>query len=126
MEPTPENVVGVLSMIVWSLITRREREVHRLHSSCGQRGEGGILALLALLLQRTGGVMADEKKKKRVIVLALFGAALLYGDGIITPAVSVLGAVEGVSVIAPSTAAHRRADHDRAAADVVRRAAVRH
>jgi len=102
VEPTPANVIGVLSMIVWSLICVVSVKYIGFILRADNRGEGGILALLALLLQKTGGVLGDEKKKKRVIWLALFGAALLYGDGIITPAVSVLGAVEGVSVIAPS------------------------
>jgi KUP system potassium uptake protein len=102
VDPTPENVLGVLSMIVWSLICVVGIKYVSFILRADNRGEGGILALLALLLQKTGGVVNDEKKKKRVIVLALFGAALLYGDGIITPAVSVLGAMEGVTVIAPS------------------------
>ncbi|MBC7844072.1 MAG: potassium transporter Kup [Gemmatimonadaceae bacterium] len=101
VEPTPANVIGVLSMIVWSLICVVSVKYIGFILRADNRGEGGILALLALLLQKTGGVLQDEKKKKRVIALALFGAALLYGDGIITPAVSVLGAVEGVTVIAP-------------------------
>ena len=101
VEPTPANVIGVLSMIVWSLICVVSVKYIGFILRADNRGEGGILALLALLLQKTGGVLGDEKKKKRVVVLALFGAALLYGDGIITPAVSVLGAVEGVIVIAP-------------------------
>ena len=101
VEPTPANVVGVLSMIVWSLILVVSVKYIGFILRADNRGEGGILALLALLLQKSGGVLGDEKKKKRVVVLALFGAALLYGDGIITPAVSVLGAVEGVVVIAP-------------------------
>ncbi len=100
--PTPANVIGVLSMIVWSLICVVSVKYIGFILRADNRGEGGILALLALLLQKTGGVLADEKKKKRVVALALFGAALLYGDGIITPAVSVLGAVEGVIVIAPA------------------------
>ncbi len=101
VEPTPANVIGVLSMIVWSLICVVSVKYIGFILRADNRGEGGILALLALLLQKTGGVLQDEKKKKRVVALALFGAALLYGDGIITPAVSVLGAVEGVIVIAP-------------------------
>ncbi len=104
VEPTPANVVGVLSLIVWSLILVVSVKYIGFILRADNRGEGGILALLALLLQKTGGMMGagQEKLKKRIIALALFGAALLYGDGIITPAVSVLGAVEGVSVIAPS------------------------
>ncbi len=102
VEPTPANVVGVLSLIVWSLITVVSVKYIGFILRADNRGEGGILALLALLLQKSSGIIDDEKKKKRVIWLALFGAALLYGDGIITPAISVLGAVEGVSVIAPA------------------------
>ena len=102
VEPTPANVVGVLSLIVWSLISVVSVKYIGFILRADNRGEGGILALLALLLQKSSGLINDEKKKKRVIALALFGAALLYGDGIITPAISVLGAVEGVSVIAPA------------------------
>ena len=101
VEPTPANVVGVLSLIVWSLISVVSVKYIGFILRADNRGEGGILALLALLLQKSSGILDDERKKKRVIWLALFGAALLYGDGIITPAISVLGAVEGVIVIAP-------------------------
>jgi len=102
VEPTPENVVGVLSLIVWSLITVVSVKYIGFILRADNRGEGGTLALLALLLQKTGGVLTDERKKRRVIALALFGAALMYGDGIITPAMSVLSAVEGLEVIAPA------------------------
>ncbi len=102
VEPTPENVVGVLSLIVWSLISVVSVKYIGFILRADNRGEGGILALLALLLQKSSGILDNERKKKRVIWLALFGAALLYGDGIITPAISVLGAVEGVSIIAPA------------------------
>ncbi|MCU0625412.1 MAG: potassium uptake protein, partial [Gemmatimonadaceae bacterium] len=114
---TAANVVGVLSLIVWSLILVVSVKYISFIMRADNRGEGGILALLALLLQKGGGIsweqreekeMDDEERARRlrlknlVIVLGLFGAALLYGDGIITPAISVLGAVEGVSVIAPA------------------------
>lgn len=102
VEPTPANVVGVLSLIIWSLITVVSVKYIGFILRADNRGEGGILALLALLLQKSTGIVDDEKKKKRLIWLALFGAALLYGDGIITPAISVLGAVEGVTVISPA------------------------
>ena len=101
VEPTPANVVGVLSLIVWSLICVVSVKYIAFILRADNRGEGGILALLALLLQKSSGVLENETTKKRIIALALFGAALLYGDGIITPAVSVLGAVEGLTVIAP-------------------------
>jgi len=64
------------------------------------RGEGGILALVALILQRTHRD-ADKGRKAVIIVIGLIGAALLYGDGIITPAISVLGATEGLAVVNP-------------------------
>ena len=101
VEPTTANVIGVLSLIVWSLISVVSVKYIGFILRADNRGEGGILALLALLLQKSSGILDNERKKKRVIWLALFGAALLYGDGIITPAISVLGAVEGLTVIAP-------------------------
>ena len=66
-------------------------------------GEGGILALLALILQKQRRD-ADTFRRKTIIALGLIGAALLYGDGVITPAISVLSAVEGLEVVAPSSA----------------------
>src|SRR5436305_13361244 len=63
-------------------------------------GEGGILALLALILQKQRRD-ADSLRRKIIIALGLIGAALLYGDGVITPAISVLSAVEGLEVVAP-------------------------
>jgi len=65
------------------------------------RGEGGILALLALILQYSRR-KTDDKIRRYIITLGLIGAALLYGDGVITPAISVLGAVEGLEVITPA------------------------
>ena len=65
-------------------------------------GEGGILALLALILQKQRRD-ADSFRRKTIIALGLIGAALLYGDGVITPAISVLSAVEGLEVVAPSS-----------------------
>jgi KUP system potassium uptake protein len=102
VEPTPENVVGVLSLIVWSLISVVTVKYVGFILRADNQGEGGTLALLALLLRKVGGVPISESKRKRVIILALFGSALMYGDGIITPAMSVLSAVEGLEVIAPS------------------------
>jgi KUP system potassium uptake protein len=102
VEPTPENVIGVLSLIVWSLISVVTVKYVGFVLRADNQGEGGTLALLALLLRKVGDVTLDPAKKKRVIVLALCAASLLYGDGIITPAMSVLSAVEGLQVIAPS------------------------
>jgi KUP system potassium uptake protein len=96
--PTPENVIGVLSLVVWSLNFVVSFKYIGFVLRADNRGEGGILALLALVrpLGKTSGGRAV------LITLGLFGAALLYGDGVITPAISVLGAVEGLSVATPA------------------------
>ncbi len=100
---TEANVHGILSLIVWSLILVVSVKYIVFIMKADNRGEGGILALLALLLQRTHRT-ADSKTRAVLVALGLFGAALLYGDGIITPAVSVLSAVEGIEVATPAFA----------------------
>jgi KUP system potassium uptake protein len=99
--PTHENIVGVLSLITWSLILVISVKYIVFILRADNRGEGGILALLALLLQQK---RREEDRRRRVVLVALglFGAALLYGDGVITPAISVLGAMEGLEVSAPA------------------------
>ncbi len=98
MPATRENVLGILSLVFWSLnfLVSFKYVVHMLRAD--NRGEGGILALLALLrpMERVG------RTRTILIGAGLFGAALLYGDGIITPAISVLGAMEGLTVAAPA------------------------
>jgi KUP system potassium uptake protein len=103
IHPTPDNIIGVLSLILWSLILVVSIKYIVFILRADNRGEGGILALLALILQQK---RRDDDKKRRLILIALglFGAALLYGDGVITPAISVLGAVEGLEVGAPGLA----------------------
>ena len=91
---TADAVYGVLSMIVWSLVLVVSVKYIALVMRADNRGEGGILALLALL----------PRDRAVLVMLALFGAALLYGDGVITPAISVLSAVEGLEVLAPALA----------------------
>ncbi len=98
LAPTPENVIGVLSLILWSLMFVVTYKYVTVMLKADNRGEGGILALLALV--RAGG--GGDRLRRRLVLLALFGAALLYGDGVITPPVSVLGALEGVEVAAPA------------------------
>ena len=93
--PTPENVLGVLSLIFWSLVIIVTLKYHVYVLRLDNRGEGGILALLGLLRSKGKG---RERLRALLIVLGVFGAALLYGDGIITPAISVLSAVEGLEV----------------------------
>ena len=102
--PTAPNVLGVLSLILWSLILVVSIKYIVFILRADNRGEGGILALLALLLQQKRRT-DDRKRRVILIALGLFGAALLYGDGVITPAISVLGAVEGLEVNTPSLAA---------------------
>src|ERR1043166_4141659 len=99
--PVRSNVYGVLSLIVWALILIVSIKYIVFIMRADNRGEGGILALLALLLQ--GDERSPRRRSRRysLVVLGLFGAALLYGDGMITPAISVLGAIEGLLVAAP-------------------------
>jgi KUP system potassium uptake protein len=99
--PTPENVYGVLSLIVLSLTMIVTVKYVTFIMRADNKGEGGILALLALIMQRRR--REDDRSSRYVLIsLALFGAALLYGDGVITPAMSVLGAVAGLSIISPA------------------------
>lgn len=95
---TADNVLGVLSLIFWSLIIIISIKYLLFVMRADNRGEGGILALLALLdPMRT----RHGRSRTALIVVGVFGAALLYGDGMITPAISVLSAVEGLGVAAP-------------------------
>ncbi|WP_434385869.1 potassium transporter Kup [Melittangium boletus] len=97
--PTHDNVLGVLSLIFWALIVVVSVKYVVFVMRADNRGEGGILALMALAMQRKRG--EEVKVRPVVVTLGLFGAALLYGDGLITPAISVLSAVEGLSVATP-------------------------
>ena len=93
---THDNVLGVLSLIFWSLTLIISVKYILFVMRADNNGEGGILALLALVAQ---GPDAKRKSRAMLIALGLFGAALLYGDGMITPAISVLSAVEGLEVV---------------------------
>jgi KUP system potassium uptake protein len=96
--PTQANVYGVLSLIFWTLVTVVTNKYHVYVIRFDNRGEGGILALLGLIgmsTRRRGAV------KRTLVIMGVFGAALLYGDGMITPAISVLSAVEGLEVATP-------------------------
>ena len=92
--PTHDNVLGVLSLIVYSLLLVISVKYIAIVLRADNQGEGGILALTAL-------IPAAGKRRGVLILLGIFGAALLYGDGIITPAITVLGAVEGLKVATP-------------------------
>ena len=94
-----DNVMGVLSLISWSLIIVVTLKYVVFMMRADNRGEGGIMALLALVLRST-----TRNTRGRMILMwfGLFGAALFYGDGVITPAISVLSAVEGLEVATPA------------------------
>ncbi len=96
--PTPENVVGIVSLVFWSMTFVVTFKYLSFVMRADNRGEGGILALLALVARKG----AAKRSRRVLLILGLFGAALLYGDGVITPAISVLGAMEGVTVAAPA------------------------
>ncbi len=94
-----ENVLGLLSLIVWSLIIVISIKYLFLVLRADNRGEGGIIALTALVMPRT---RAPKGVTYLLVVAGLFGAALLYGDSMITPAISVLSAIEGLEVVTPA------------------------
>ena len=95
----PENILGILSLIFWSLMIVVSFKYVAFIMRADNRGEGGIMALMVLALRKL-----DDNGKSRAIVmlLGIFGAALFYGDGVITPAISVLSAVEGLQVASPA------------------------
>jgi KUP system potassium uptake protein len=97
---TKENVLGVLSLVFWSLNFVITFKYLTVVMRADNRGEGGILALLALVRPHDEG--RPQGGYRWLIAIGLFGAAMLYGDGIITPAISVLGAVDGLSVATPA------------------------
>jgi KUP system potassium uptake protein len=94
---TPANVFGVVSLVFWSLTFVVTFKYMAFVMRADNRGEGGILALMALV----GRKETTRRGRAFLLILGLFGAALLYGDGVITPAISVLSAIEGVAVAAP-------------------------
>ena len=95
---SPENVLGVLSLIFWSLILVISVKYLGFIMRADNNGEGGIIALTALVIPSG---RPPEGVRKLLVAAGLFGAALLYGDSMITPAISVLSAVEGLEVATP-------------------------
>jgi KUP system potassium uptake protein len=100
LAPTIGNVYGILSLVFWSILLVVVVKYLVFILQADNRGEGGVLAMLALVLQRQHR-SDDRRRRAALVILGVFGTALLYGDGIITPAISVLGAVEGLKVAAP-------------------------
>ena len=94
----PQAVLGIVSLIFWSLIIVISIKYAILIMRADNHGEGGILALLALISPHRA---KQSRRRAVMVVIGLIGAALLYGDGTITPAISVLSAIEGIKVYAP-------------------------
>jgi len=92
---TPDDVLGVLSLIVWTLIIITSVKYVVVAMSIDNDGEGGILALMSLLCIK-------KHQQPIIVAIGLFGAALIYGDGAITPAISVLSALEGLNIATPA------------------------
>ena len=101
LAPTPANVYGILSLVFWALMLVVVFKYLVFILRADNRGEGGVLALLALVLQKQHRA-EDWRRRWLLVVLGIFGTALLYGDGVITPAISVLGAMEGLEVVTPA------------------------
>jgi len=95
---SPEAVLGIVSLIFWSLIVVISIKYAILIMRADNHGEGGILALLALISPRRA---KQSRRRAAMVVVGLLGATLLYGDGTITPAISVLSAIEGLKIHAP-------------------------
>ena len=95
--PSPENVLGLVSLIFWSLVLVVSFKYALFILKADDDGEGGVFAMLAILHKKMG-----SKLSRGLIIAGLFGSALLYGDGLITPVISVLSALEGLEVATTS------------------------
>lgn len=100
---SPANIIGILSLILWTLTLTVTLKYIAFVLRADNRGEGGILALLTLLNPVPSGASHEKmRSRKLLLALGLFGATLLYGDGMITPAISVLSAIQGLDVVTPT------------------------
>ena len=95
IKPTPDNVLGMLSLITWALIIVVTLKYVVVVMRAGNNGEGGVLALMALVSQEQG---LSDRRRRLYLMLGIAGAALFYGDCLLTQAISVLSAVEGLNV----------------------------
>ena len=95
---TPGNILGILSLVFWTLTVVVSLKYVTLILRADNNGEGGLIAMLALATQ---AVKHKPELRRRLLVLGIFGTAIFFGDGVITPAISVLSAVEGLEVAAP-------------------------
>src|ERR1700682_6396316 len=96
--PTATEVLGIVSLILWALMAMVSLKYVIFVLRADNEGEGGILALLSLV---AAGKVANGARLPILVLLGVIGAALLYGDGVITPAISVLSAMEGLKLVAP-------------------------
>ena len=96
---TPDNILGIVSLILWSLIIVVSVKYVVFIMRADNRGEGGIMALIALALHNAKG---NHKREKIIMTAGLLGAGMFYGDGMVTPAMSVLSALEGLEVATPA------------------------
>ncbi len=99
LKPTPDNVLGILSLITWALIIVVTLKYVLVVMRADNHGEGGVLALMALVQRRSE---IPETRRRLYLVLGLAGAALFFGDCLLTPAISVLSAIEGLNVATPA------------------------
>jgi len=99
LKPVPEDVLGILSLITWALIVIVTLKYVVVVMRADNRGEGGVLALMALVSRRSE---ITPRRRNFYIMLGMAGAALFYGDCLLTPAISVLSAVEGLNVATPA------------------------
>ena len=97
--PTHDHVLGALSLVLWALLIVVSLKYVIFIMRADNRGEGGIMALLALTLKNSP---SDTRSRWVLMSMGIFGAALFYGDGVITPAISVLSAVEGLEIATPA------------------------
>jgi KUP system potassium uptake protein len=98
VEFTPQNIYGILSLIFWTLTVIVSVKYVALVLRADNEGEGGLVAMLTLASR---AVSDKPELRRRLLLVGIFGTCLFYGDGVITPAISVLGAVEGLEVISP-------------------------
>lgn len=98
---TPDNILGILSLVFWSLVVVIGIKYLGFVMRADNKGEGGILSLMALVIRTFQGY-GQARRRIVLTTLGLIGAALLYGDGVITPAISVLSAVEGLAIVTPA------------------------
>jgi KUP system potassium uptake protein len=99
MTATPANILGILSLVFWSILIVISLKYVVFIMKADNKGEGGIMALMSLVFQKA---QISAQMRYFLLLLGLVGAALFYGDGIITPAISVLSAVEGLEVLKPA------------------------